>query len=265
MDISYSILNGTYKSQDISSSNLKDISNNDFIDTIENEFERDEQFWIKNPLALTASIFAIFPKEEMSYNGKLNALSRLVIHTTFIGLLFKFSFQIFISGLIALGIIVLIYYFTEKKNNKKNNKDEGFCNFINIGNFYNSPDITNRFTMPKNTNPTMNVLLPEIMNNPNRNMAGPSYNPVIKEEINNSVKNMVIDNFKDESVKDKLFNDLGDNFQFEQSMRNFYTTANTTIPNNQGEFAKFCYGDMISCKEGNNFACIRQNPNHMNI
>ena len=77
----------------------------------------------------------------------------------------------------------------------------------------------------------------------------------ISQDINNSTKEMIIDNFDEENtydkknIEDKLFKDLGDNFQFEQSMRNFYATANTTIPNNQGEFANFCYGDMISCKE----------------
>lgn len=45
-------------------------------------------------------------------------------------------------------------------------------------------------------------------------------------------------------------------------MRQFYSTANTTIPNDQGGFAEFCYGDMISAKEGNMFASVRNNPRH---
>ena len=40
------------------------------------------------------------------------------------------------------------------------------------------------------------------------------------------------------------------NLSFEHMSRNFYSMPNTQIPNNQGEFAKFCYGDMKSCKEG---------------
>ena len=46
----------------------------------------------------------------------------------------------------------------------------------------------------------------------------------------------------------------------EYSMRNFYTTASTTIPNDQEGFSKFLYGDMISAKEGNPSALARQNP-----
>ena len=35
-------------------------------------------------------------------------------------------------------------------------------------------------------------------------------------------------------------------------MHSFYTTPNTTIPNDQDKFAKFCYGNMPSNKENNN-------------
>ena len=245
------ILYGVNKKQDISSSVLNDVSN---------QIISNEQFWFNNPKILIEEdkYLSIWPNENMSKNEKLNSLSRLIIYITIIGFIFTYSFKILISGIVTLGIFVFLHY--SSKNNKEN-----FCNFTNIGNFYTTPDIVDRFTMPKNDNPTMNVMLPEISNNPDRNMAAPSYNPVIKEQINDSTKNMIVNNFQDESVRDKLFTDLGDNFQFEQSMRNFYTTPNTTIPNNQGEFARFCYGDMISCKEGNNIACIRHNPNHVNI
>ena len=33
---------------------------------------------------------------------------------------------------------------------------------------------------------------------------------------------------------------LGDNLTFANSMRNFYSMPNTTIPNNQKDFALFC-------------------------
>ena len=47
-------------------------------------------------------------------------------------------------------------------------------------------------------------------------------------------------------------------------MRNFYTMPNSRIPNDQKGFAEFCYGTMVSCKEGNEFACEKnmyRNPN----
>ena len=251
-DILNSILDGTHVNKDISTNIIRDVSD---------QILSDEKFWIDDPMILMekAKLFTIWPTENMSRNEKLNTLSRLVIYITLIGFIFTYSFKILVSGIVTLGVFVFLHYSSNSKN------QEQFCNFTNIGNFYTSPTITERFTMPTTNNPTMNVMLPEIQDNPERNMAAPSYNPVIKEDINNSAKNMIVNNFEEENVRDKLFKDLGDNFQFEQSMRNFYTTANTTVPNNQADFAQFCYGDMISCKEGNNLACVRHNPNHMNI
>ena len=66
--------------------------------------------------------------------------------------------------------------------------------------------------------------------------------------------------FFNEHIKKKLFSDLGDNYNFDFSMRNFYTNPNTTIPNDQGGFANFCFGDMVSAKEGNEFALGRWQP-----
>ena len=60
----------------------------------------------------------------------------------------------------------------------------------------------------------------------------------------------------DPDVVDKLFKDLGDDFVFDRSMRNFYTTANTkVVPGDQKAFAEFLYGDMQSCKDGDPIAC----------
>ena len=42
-------------------------------------------------------------------------------------------------------------------------------------------------------------------------------------------------------------------------MQTFYATANTRVPNDQEGFANFCYGDMISSKEGNPLALERSN------
>ena len=68
----------------------------------------------------------------------------------------------------------------------------------------------------------------------------------------------------DPSVADKLFRDLGDEFVFEHSMRNFYTTANTKVePGDQKAFAEYLYGDMISCKDGDTTACERNTQSYL--
>ena len=113
-----------------------------------------------------------------------------------------------------------------------------------------------QFTQPKKSNPLMNVMLPEIKYNPKRSAAAPSFNPVVEKEINESAGNVGID--------PRLFVDLGDKLSFENSMRQFYPTANTRVPNDQTAFAEFCYGNMPSCKEGDGLQCIKDNPRWIN-
>ena len=57
----------------------------------------------------------------------------------------------------------------------------------------------------------------------------------------------------------QLFGDLGEKFGFDQSMWQYYSTPNTKIPNDQGAFADFLYGDMPSCRGGDDIACVKDN------
>ena len=36
-------------------------------------------------------------------------------------------------------------------------------------------------------------------------------------------------------------------------------------PNNQKEFAQFCYGNMASCKDGDVEQCLKNAPRHINM
>ena len=110
----------------------------------------------------------------------------------------------------------------------------------------------------------MNVLLPEIYDNPQRLVAAPLYNKAVEKEFNESVQNIVKKNFNDDKIDEKLFKETGDKFEFEQSMRQFYTTANTMVPNSQKDFAQFCYGNMASCKDGDVEMCLKTTYNHNN-
>jgi hypothetical protein len=135
------------------------------------------------------------------------------------------------------------------------------------------------FVSPSASNPLMNVLLPEIQYAPDRGGAMPSFAPEVETSINENAKKYISTNFDASSrdvvstsaaegsnsesdardIYNKLFSNLGDNFEFDQSMRSFYATANTRVNNDQRAFAEFCYGDMVSCKEGDEFACSRHN------
>ncbi len=195
----------------------------------------------------------------MSRNEKINAITRLVIILTLLGFLVTQSYNFLFTGLVTLGVIAALYYAKEYKQDNKGvvqSTAEGFTN----------PEVyqalKSNFTNPTNKNPFMNVLLPEIQDNPTRKMAAPAYNRAVEKQINEDTENFVVSNFdNDPQIKKKLFSNLGDSLEFENfGQYNFYATANTRVPNDQKSFADFCYGDMVSGKEGNDFALMRNNP-----
>tara|TARA_Y100000389_G_C17294530_1_gene429760 strand:- start:92 stop:754 length:663 start_codon:yes stop_codon:yes gene_type:complete len=210
-------------------------------------------FWLDEPTILFKrnEISQLWPSVDMTSNEKLNAVTRTVILLTVTGYLFKMSSKIILTGIITLGIVLVMYYIKKDKSKKK----EGFTDprLYNI--------MKDNYTLPAKNNPAMNVLLTERKDNPNRKAAAPAYNKEIETKMNNETQKFVVSKFDDTTdIDDRLFKDLGDSFNFDQSMRTWYATANTQIPNAQKAFAEWCYGDMISCKEGNEFACTRSAP-----
>ena len=201
-------------------------------------------FWLDNPNILfnKKKIMHIWHQRKYSFTGKLNAITRLVFILTLLGYLFTRNVKILVTGVITI-IIIIILYKTQKRKRKLNKKilKEGFT----------SPElyeqVKSSFVKPTKTNPLMNVLLPEIQYNPQRKPAAPAFNPTVEKQINNKV------------ADPRLFLDLGDNIAFDQSMRNFYATPNTTIPNDQTAFAEFCYGTMPSCRGGDYLQCSKNN------
>jgi len=220
-------------------------------------------FWINNPMVLfnKHKIMEIWPLENMTIEEKLNGITRLVLLLTILGYLITYNIKIIITGAITLFSLVLLYKMKMENTLKNNIKD------LNIKEGFTNPELykmlRKNFTEPSTTNPVMNVLLTEIDDNPDRKTAAPCYNKVVENDLNEKTKEFITNNFDDKTnIDERLFKDLGDSFVFDQSMRTWNSTPNTSIPNDQKSFAEYCYGDMISCKEGDEFACTRNAPPH---
>ena len=102
-------------------------------------------------------------------------------------------------------------------------------------------------------NPFSNVLLTQIMDEPNRKSAPPSFNVDVDEDITKNVKRAVqMMNPEIKNSNKQLYGDLWERFELDQSDRAFYSTANTQVePGDQGAYSKFLYGEMLSGKESN--------------
>ena len=228
-------------------------------------------FWSNDPNIILNQkyIFEFFPTENMSYEQKLNSITRLIVILTIIGFLFTQSVRLLVISFITIFSIFLLYkYNNDKMSKRENMKKENFAlaeykretlaeDVLKINN-QQKPSTTEVFDSPSENNPFSNVLMTDYDFNPDKKPAAPSYTDVVNEDIKYKTKEMITNiNHTQPDINSKLFADLGDELYFEQSMRQFYSNPSTTIPNDQTSFADFCYGGMISCKEGNMLACAR--------
>lgn len=236
-------------------------------------------FWLNDPTALfnNAGITQIVPTSGMTREARLNAISRMIILMTILGYALTMSYKLILLGAISLGMIALLYTTQNKANataaataqpSSSGDKKEGFANYANYntGRRRTMPAVAPApsgltFQAPTPQDPLMNVLLTDIQDRPTRPAAEPAFNPKVEHDINQSAQQFVVEDLGgNPNLEDRLFRDLGDNYEFSNSMRNYFATPNTRIPNDQHAFAEYCYGDMISCKEGNMMACGRANP-----
>ena len=236
------------------------------------------QFWSENPNVLfdPKYFFEFFPTESMCYSQKLNAVSRLVIILTIVGFIFTKSIRMLIISIITLLSIYFLNYHrslekqdidAHKQYLEQNGINEPFESpAIDLLKQNNIPVSDDVFMKPVADNPFSNVLLTDYDYNTDKKPAPSISKPSFSSQILNEAKQLVQNlNPAQPDIADKLFNDLGNQYVFEQSLSPFYSNPATTIPNDQAAFADFCYGSMVSCKEGNPFACARNLSRYTNV
>jgi len=222
-----------------------------------------QEIWSNEPTILFNKdyIFELWPTTNMCYEQKLNAITRLIIVITILGFILTSSTRILIVGLVTIALIFVLYKMREQKVSKKNEGFEVQGNQVTGLFDKNMKTITNPVTLESvissefkegnKKNPFGNVLLTDIMDDPDRKAAPPSFNPEIEEKITKDVKKSV--QFMNPGINNtnkQLFGDLWNNFELDQSNRIFYSTANTRVTNDQGAFAKYLYDDLkYSAKE----------------
>jgi len=230
------------------------------------------KFWSDDPNILFQKeyMFEFFPTENMSYEQKLNAITRVIIVLTLVAFFYSSNIRILGVGLITLVSIYLLYFYRKTEQEKQNQKNpekqmsESFeSRALEV--LKNKALPTDVFDAPSSNNPLSNVLVTDYETTADKKPAPPAYNTNVNDDILKQAKQLVQDMNPDQpDISNKLFKDLGDEFVFEQSMRPFYSTANTRVENDQTAFAEFCFGSMVSCKEGNLFACARNLDRYQN-
>jgi len=225
------------------------------------EPERKVPFWTLDPNVIFQYPLEFFPVQQMTIEQKLNAITRLVLLLTLIFFVMTKHIRVLFVTCLTLGSIA--YY--------------GYVNKLGLENFeggqFKSPvdelvvtanfDTSKVFADPSITNPFNNTLMTDFERAEHKKPAPPAYSEATSKKILEEVKGLIAEaNPEQPLINNKLFRSLEDDLKFEQSLRPFFSNPATTIPNDQNAFADFCYGSMISCKEGNTFACARNLARH---
>jgi len=193
----------------------------------------NDSFWFENPSILFRKdkILRFWPYNTMSFEEKLNATTRFVIGVSLFGFMLLNNYLILLFGIVLILSILFLYMYMKKQ----------IVETLDNQNL----DDTNKFTKE---NPLYNVLMSDYTDNVNKESVKSPYDSPQETAINNSVKNFVLENNKDNKDIGNIFNNLSNKMNFENSMRQFHMNPSTTIPNSQDDFLKYCYRDLYSEK-----------------
>jgi hypothetical protein len=231
-------------------------------------------FWSNDPTILFNKdyLFELIPTSTMKFERKLNALTRIIILLTIVGFLLTKKIQMLLVGAATLGLIFFLYKLRKQKitNEMATNKEGFSINDIKKMVQTTTNPVTLEETLKTNyyetnkRNPFGNVLLTDINDNPDKKPAAPAFNPDVYDEINASAKKTIqMLNPGIKNTNKQMFGDLWHNYDFENSsMRQFFSTANTRVANDQTSFANWLYKDHPSGKESLPESGIQRDKNN---
>lgn len=169
-----------------------------------------------------------WPTNRQSAKERVEATTRFVVYASLLVYLTSKDARIVLLGLLVLTVLYVLY----------------FNGMIPDGERSESYKLdTDGFTMPSYDNPMGNILMGEYSTQPDRPPA--AWYPSVREEVQ------------------KEWNEIHPFERVRDAERNFYTTASTTIPNDQAAFAQASYGRPFApqCRDTPGACDPEGNPN----
>jgi hypothetical protein len=209
-----------------------------------------ENFWLENPRILITNACKFNPIVSFTYDKlpeNMNAYTRFIIIFTIIIFCITGQSNYIFIGIFLILVIIIMYYSIKKdafniipndfsyvndNDNENNNTDENTA----INKLKKMSELPKRKSDYYNTNVNMN--------NPLKNVLPTDYG---KEQEYS--KATISDSSTSRFVDGKIFQ-TSDQWIFDKNTQPFYTTANSSVPNDQTSFANWLYGTENICKEG---------------
>ena len=209
-----------------------------------------EDIWFNDISVLfePSNLLSIVPTKDMSLGGKINAFTRFTLYLSLVLTIVKQNYlyiYVFIIPIIMSYIVYIFLpkskeFFKEDVNSDETKEVTTAMNDIDLNKVMEDA-LLEECQQPTRDNPLMNVL-------PTDNF----YQRKPACDINNtSVSDKITKDIFD-SYSKKLYNDTTAIYNSKAYERPFYTMPNNTIPNDQGNFAKWLYATPVSCASGTN-------------
>ena len=184
-------------------------------------------------------VWEFIPLPAMSFPQKLNAVMRFSIYATVVMLIIRNDLKPLYIAVFAAGFTIAmnIFYDSEKTEFYTRHKTQDLKY---------DPRTKKSCALPTKNNPFANILVSDYALNPTRKPGCDITKPTMKR-------------MTEKMYKHNLYKDVDDIWSRKTSSRIFYQTPIQSIPNDQGDFAKWLYGQggRRTCKEGNGVSCIK--------
>jgi len=191
-------------------------------------------FWVNNPSVLftNGNYLLFFPRGYMSFEERLNAITRFCIYLSILIFLTKQDkkwYRIPVGGIILTIIIYIVMSRDENMTNVDNKKQTKKIHFNNDVSY-----IETMCRQPTSDNPFMNLSLNDTM------LDEP---PQACNADDDKIKDKSMDMFNAD-----LFRDTSDLFERKNNQRQFYTVPQPVNPPDSIGLSKWLYGGAPSCK-----------------
>lgn len=210
---------------------------------------RQDQFWGNSygSLYRPDRLIEFFPTANMSFEERLNAITRLSVYLGLVLFLYTTRRWTLYIPMVGHAVAILIY--------RSRYPDGGAAPAVTTdrdsfryNEHYNADGETKTLkregcTAPTRNNPFMNVMMDEWTGDPTRPQACAA---------DREIKDNIEDHFNY-----NLYKDVNDVFNKNNGQRQFMTMPYTTIPNDQTNFAKWLYAVPTTCKEDST-NCLRR-------
>jgi len=208
-----------------------------------------EEYWFKNPSILFINLDQIYPFGKLTHIYRFNLIARLALYIVFMIILlnlnkillflplilFLFSYYLSLNNINQTTTASEVLYDVSGDNTISNNSNE-----IPVDVLLNNNISKNLCSKPTLNNPFMNYTLGDAFNKQ-------TIIDVKSQNTENLVERLPACNYDDvkndirKQFRSILYTDLTDIWGKYISDRNFYTMPNTSIVNNQVQFANWCY------------------------